>query len=119
MLDKMLKASRNIISLVKTPSELKGGILMMKDSVANYEDMVNEREQSIQAVRKYLQDRIESVCRQQTSLTISDTGFGQMSSVNYDESWQASVVKMLQDDGYRCILSFSKEGSSLTVCWRK
>lgn len=91
----------------------------MKESIDNYNDMIEQRNLFINNMRDAVQEKIESVCREQSRITIKDFDFDKISYHNYDESWQASVVKMLERDGYKCIISFSSEGSSLTVCWEK
>lgn len=122
MLDKMFKAANTVVEIVRSKPNTKDEPTRL-EIVNNYKEMVAKRKLLIETTRDKIQTRIEDACRYYTRIQITDLGFERVSSHLYEDSWQEAVVKMLEMDGYLCIMSFGyKDGqleSSLTVSWGK
>lgn len=118
MKDNMRKIADTIIKFVRN----RGSDMTERDeSLKAYHAIREERKQRIGDTRDEIQTRIERVCRQQNTLIIDDLGFESISALLFEDSWQESVTHLLQNDGYRCMMSFNydngKPRSCLTVSW--
>jgi len=86
-----------------------------------YYAIEEEKNTLINATTARIEETIERFCRVTSEITIDDMGFGYMTSQGYKNSWQSSVVKDLEDLGYRCLLVFKKEDgvckSKIIISW--
>lgn len=122
MIESMRKIADTIVGFKRSKgSPNEGPLMLIKDNVRNYEELVKERRELVKETRKSIQNRIEAVCRVQNHIKINDLGFETTSPHLFEDSWQEKVVKMLEKDGYLCIMTFryrdGKPENYLTVKW--
>lgn len=121
MLDKMFKIANTIVGITRSKPSGEDNPLMMQSNRENYEKLLAERRAMIEDTRKEIQNRIETACRTENHVDIFDLGFEYTSSHLFEDSWQEKVVKMLEKDGYLCIMTFryrnGKPENYLTVKW--
>jgi hypothetical protein len=122
MLKYWFKLASTVIG-IKRGKNPRGEPFMVSTCNEYYEKEREQRRLEVQKIRDQIQVDIESVCREKSSLTTSEYGFGSLSLNSYEDSIQKSVYDLLTEDGYRCMLSFTwvngSPKSSLTIWWGK